>query len=309
MLRLARAIFPLILTLGTTVNASALDGVVASIKPVHSLVAAVMGQTGIPALLVQGANSPHGFTMKPSQASLLAHAKLVFWIGHELETFLEKPVETIANHAESVELLDTQGLTRLAPREGGTFEPDADDGDAHDHGHGGIDPHLWLDPENAKLLVDEIERTLSAADPANASTYRTNAQATIARLDALAADVRQTLAPAKGRGFVVFHDAFQYFENRFDIRAAGSVTINPDVAPSAARIAAIHAKLADLDAACIFTEPQFEPRLIPVITEGTDARTGILDPLGTDLKDGPDLYFQLIGNLAGSLRNCLGGNS
>ncbi len=310
MFRFARIVMPTVFFMATATAANALDGVVASIKPVHSLVAAVMGDTGTPTLLVQGAASPHGFSLKPSQASELEQARLVFWIGHELEPFLEKPMETIATQAQSVELMDADGITRLAPREGGMFESDEDhDGDhgteEDDHGHGEIDPHLWLDPENAKVFVREIERALSAADPANAAAYRANGEATLARLEVLSQDVRTTLASAKGRGFVVFHDAYHYFENRFDVRASGSITVSPDVMPGAARIADIRARMKRLGAVCVFAEPQFEPRLIDVIVEGTGARTGVLDPLGAALDDGPELYFKLIRNMASSMRDCL----
>lgn len=310
MFRFARIVMPAAFLAATATAANALDGVVASIKPVHSLVAAVMGDTGTPALLVQGAASPHGFTLKPSQAGELEQARLVFWIGHELEPFLEKPMETIAAQAQSVELIEAEGLIRLAPREGGMFEAhedhDGDHGaDEDDHGHGAFDPHVWLDPENARIFVREIVRALSAADPANAAAYRANGEATMARLDVLSQDVRTILASAKGRGFVVFHDAYHYFENRFEVRASGSITVSPEVMPGAARIAEIRASMKQLGAACVFAEPQFEPKLIDVIMEGTGARTGALDPLGAQLDDGPDLYFNLIRNMASAMRDCL----
>lgn len=312
----------------------ALDGVVASIKPVHSLVAAVMEGVGEPELLVKGAASPHAYALRPSEARALEQAKVVFWIGEGMEAFLAGPLETLGGNARVVELVKAHDLVELDFREGGPFEAhdhgdheghdhvhghDDDDGDDHDggddhaheghghegHDHGAIDMHLWLDPSNAKAFVREIEEALSAADPDNAATYEANADALKEKLDALIAETDAALAPVRGRGFVVFHDAYQYFENRFDIQAAGSITVSPEAIPGAQRLTEIRAKVAELGATCIFAEPQFEPRLVSVVAEGTQARTGVLDPLGADLEDGPDLYFELIRNLTTSLTTCL----
>lgn len=316
----------------------ALDGVVASIKPVHSLVAAVMEGVGEPELLVKGAASPHAYALRPSEARALEQAKVVFWVGEGMETFLARPLETLGGNARVVELVKAHDLVELDFREGGPFEAhdhgdheghdhahghDQDDGDDHDggddhaheghghegHDHGAIDMHLWLDPSNAKAFVHEIEEALSAADPDNAATYEANADALNEKLDALIAETDAALAPVRGRGFVVFHDAYQYFENRFDIQAAGSITVSPEAIPGAQRLTDIRAKVAELGATCIFAEPQFEPRLISVVAEGTQARTGVLDPLGADLEDGPELYFELIRNLTTSLTTCLAGAS
>ena len=314
----------------------ALDGVVASIKPVHSLVAAVMEGVGEPELLVKGAASPHAYALRPSEARALEQAKVVFWVGEGLEAFLVGPLETLGGNARVVELVDADDLIELDFREGGPFEAhdhgdheghdhahddddeaDHDGGDDHaheghgheGHDHGAIDMHLWLDPSNAKAFVQEIEEALSAADPDNAATYEANADALNEKLDVLIAETDGALAPVRGRGFVVFHDAYQYFENRFDIQAAGSITVSPEAIPGAQRLTEIRAKVAELGATCIFAEPQFEPRLVSVVAEGTQARTGVLDPLGADLEDGPDLYFELIRNLTTSLTTCLAGAS
>ena len=186
-----------------------------------------------------------------------------------------------------------------------------DDGHAHDddhdhgHAHGGHDLHFWLDPVNARALLAEIERTLAEADPENAGRYRENAQAYAGRLDALVAEVEAEIAPVKDKPVVVFHDAYQYFENRFGLNVVGSITVSPEILPGAQRLSEIRAKVVELNAACVFAEPQFEPRLVSVVTEGTDARAGVLDPLGAAIADGPDLYVELIRNLAASLKACL----
>ncbi|SOE17615.1 zinc transport system substrate-binding protein [Hoeflea halophila] len=371
---LSLALLPLL-----SAQAAAEPKVVASIKPVHALVASVMEGVGTPDLIVGGAASPHAYALKPSQARALENADLIFWIGHELESFLVKPVETIGSKARAVELIDSDGVIQLPFREGGSFDEHAheehadghdDHGDekhqehAHDHedhegqvhdehaegqgdhdgekheghahghddhegekheehadGHGkhegekheghahdhagGFDAHLWLDPLNAKIFVKTIGEALSDTDPENASTYAANVAKTNQKLDALIEEVNTNLAPVRGKQFIVFHDAYQYFEKRFDMVAAGSITVNPEVRPSAERVAAIRDKVQKLNAACAFSEPQFDGQLIDVAIEGSEARTAVLDPLGATLDDGPELYFDLIRNLATSMRDCL----
>jgi len=340
------------MTLTATGAVHALD-VVASVKPVHSLVAGVMEGVGEPDLLVRGAGSPHTYSMRPSEASMLEGADVVFWVGPNMEMFLADALDTLAAGATIVELGEADGLVRLAYREGGSFDAhahDDDDDDAHDdhghdhdghddeeahgqdvhghdrdddghgheetqghddhgheHAHGAYDMHFWLDPENAKTFVGAIEAALVEADRDNAETYAQNADALRDRLDGLLAETSEAVAGISDRRFVVFHDAYQYYESRFGVTATGSITVSPEVMPGAARIDEIRTQVRDLDVTCVFTEPQFEPRLIQVVTEGTEARVGVLDPLGSDLEDGPELYFDLIRNMTTSLTDCLGG--
>ncbi|MBN9034587.1 MAG: zinc ABC transporter substrate-binding protein ZnuA [Rhizobiales bacterium] len=289
--------------------AAAFEGVVASIKPIHALVAGVMKGIGEPELLLKGAASPHTYALRPSDAAALSRAKLVFWVGPNMEAFLAKPLESLAAGATTVELDEAEGVEHRPLREGGAFEADDDEGgkahEAHDHGHGEADAHVWLDPENARAMVAAIGKALAGADPANAAAYAANAAELSARLDALSAEIAGELAPVRGKGFVVFHDAYQYFEKRFGMTAVGSITVSPEVMPGAARIAEIRDKVKELDVACVFAEPQFEPRLIEVITEGTGARAGVLDPEASAIEPGPDLYFEMLRGLAASLRTCL----
>ena len=177
--------------------------------------------------------------------------------------------------------------------------------DHDDHGHHGTDPHVWLDPVNAKAMIHEIEEALIEADPANASAYEANAEAMMSKVDNLVAEIDAELQPVKGRGYVVFHDAYQYFENRFGVSAVGSITVSPEVLPGAERVAELREKVRSLDATCVFSEPQFEPKLVITITENTNAGTGVLDPLGASINDGPELYFTLIRNMAKSLKERL----
>jgi len=317
----------------SAVSAMADVNVVASIKPIHSLVAAVMEGVGEPGLIIEGAGSPHNYALKPSQAKMLESADVVFWVGHEMEVFLEKPLETVGANAKAVELMDAHGLVKLEFREGGAFddhgheeeaghddhdhdkkaEADHDDhdhdkkaeADHDDHAHGKFDGHVWLDPLNAKAMVHEIEEALVAADPDNASKYKANAEKTMARLDALVTEVSTDLKPVHDKGFIVFHDAYQYFEKRFDVTAAGSITVSPEVMPGAERVTEIRAKVRELGATCVFAEPQFEPKLVSTVTEGTQARSGVIDPLGAAVDSGPEQYFQLIRKMATSIKTCL----
>jgi zinc transport system substrate-binding protein len=323
---------PALLFAGTARSADA-PVVVTSIKPVHSLVSAIMEGVGKPELIVDGAASPHTYTMKPSNASALQNAAVVFWVGPGLEAFLEKPLEALGTDASIAELDKAPGLTKLKFREGGAFEAhdDGDEHDAHDHAnqaddhdhaektgdrhdhtgedhdhdHGAFDTHLWLDPMNAKAMATEITTTLVAADPANALTYQANAKTLDDKLDALDTEIAAIVSPVKDKPFVVFHDAYQYFEHRYKVRVAGSITVSPETIPGAERISEIHKKVGDLGATCVFAEPQFQPRLVDVVLEGTKAKAGVLDPEAATLDAGPDLYFTLMRGIANSMKDCL----
>lgn len=283
--------------------------VTASIAPLHSLAAQVMAGAGAPRLLIPAGTSPHGFALSPSQAGMLAEAEVVFWIGDGLESALVKPITTLAKAARVIALSRTSGLVRLPVRHLG------DDGHGHDHGHdhgqgaNADDPHYWLDPENAKAMLAAIADTLAAADPARKDLYGRNAAAAQAGIDALTADFKGRLAPLKDRPFIVFHDAYQYLEHRFGLTARGILAIDPDRPAGARHIAALRARMVKLNAACLFTEPQFPSRLTAALIEGTQARIGVLDPLGTDFTPGPDLYGSMMTANLRAFEDCLGGKS
>ena len=339
--------------------------VAVSIRPLHSLVAAVTEGVADTQLIMSQMASPHRYALRPSDAETLQNADVVFWIGPALETFLEGPLETLAADAHHVSVMDIEALSTLPVREGGEFEAhdhshddhdhdehghdehdhdeqghddhahddhahddhahdehahddhdhdehahddhahDAHDHDEHAHGEHGIDAHLWLDPANAVVIVDHVAHVMAEADPANADQYRANADAAIADLEALTAELDATLEPVRGIPFIVFHDAYQYFEARFGLQAAGSVTISPEVAPGAARVQEIQERLEAASIVCVFTEPQFAPRIVDVIIEGTDVRIGMLDPIGAEQTAGPSLYGELLRSNAAALNDCL----
>ncbi|WP_234185707.1 zinc ABC transporter substrate-binding protein ZnuA [Shinella sp. NM-101] len=328
-----------LLAAGTLAARAEAPDVVVSIKPIHSLVAAIMQGVGKPGLIVEGAASPHTYSLKPSNAAALQDADVVFWVGHGLEAFLEKPLETLGSKATVVELEDAPGLEKLPFREGGPFEAHthegedghdhaheghSHDGDGHDHAkeaeghdhgeeaghedheHGEFDMHLWLSPDNARAIAAEAAKVLAEKDPANAEIYRKNLAGLNDRLDALDKEIAETVAPVKDKPFIVFHDAYQYFEHHYGVLTAGSITVSPETLPGAERLTQIRDKVKTLGATCVFAEPQFEPKLVNVVIEGTPAKSGTLDPEAATLDPGPDLYFTLMKGIATSLRDCLG---
>lgn len=290
-------------------GAQAAPRVVADIAPVQSVVARVMAGVGTPELLLPPGASPHGYALRPSEAARLQAAELVVWVGPELTPWLEDPIATLAPAARHVAMAETPGVRILPVREGALFEThDHDDGHAgHDHADASRDGHAWLDPANAVALAQAVAVALASLDPPNAAAYAANAAGFGAEMAALTAEIDAELAPVRGRPFVTFHDAYQYFEARFDIPAAGSVALQEGVAPGAARVAALRERMAAGGVVCAFAEPQFEPRLLARLTEGTEVRTGVLDPVGAALTPGPELYPALLRGLAGSLAECLDG--
>lgn len=256
--------------------------VVASIKPLHALAAAVMEGAGSPEVLVKGAGSAHIHSLKPSDAKLLSEAAVVFWIGPTFETFLVRPFGALGGKARVVALGDVPGTKRI-----------------------GTDGHIWLDPTNAKVIASAMAETLAGADPANAARYRTNARELAARIDTLDAELIAKLASIKDKPFFVFHDAYQYFGEHYGLDVRGHVTTNPERPAGARHLQHLKAEIAALPGTCVFAEPQFEPKLIATLTVGTRARSGVLDPEGSGLAPGPQLYFNLMHELADGLVGCL----
>jgi zinc transport system substrate-binding protein len=294
----------LVLALILPLPAAAGVQVVAGIAPVHSLAARVMQGAGGPRLLLPPGASPHDYALRPSDAAALQRAALVVWTGPRLEPWLERPLTALAGKARVLRLDRVPGLTLLPLRTDAEFGADGEAGPA---GPGeAIDPHLWLDPENARLWLDALAGALAAADPANRSLYLANAAAARAEIARVQADAAARLAPLRGRPFIVFHDAFHYFEHRFAIPASGAVSLSDARPPGPARIAAIRARIRAVGAVCLFAEPQLRSALIATVAEGSGLRIGMLDPLGTGLEQGPGLYPALLRGLADGLAECLG---
>ncbi len=356
---------------GSGTYAKAEPNVVVSIKPLHSLVSKVMDGVAVPDLIITGNQSPHNFSLKPSQAAAIQNADAVFWIGHTLESSLEKPIETIGGKGRSVSMMETKGITLFDYREiatidiggdghdhghnhGGHSHGDHDHGEEvakkdhdHDHGHshddhnheeevakkdhdhdhehsakkkvddhsdhaghdhdhsGQKDAHIWLDPKNATVMVNAIVDNLSSIDAANAETYKENGAELVAELNALTAEIEPVVSSVKDARYVVFHDAYQYFETNFDMSPVAVITVSPEAQISAARMKELRETVTGKDLSCVFSEPQFNPSIVNTLIDGTPVRTGVLDPLGASLEPGPDLYGQLLRNMATSFQECL----
>ena len=286
--------------------------VVVSLKPIHALVASVMGETGEPRLMVTGAASPHTYQMRPSDAEVLSAADLVVWIGENMERFLDRPIAVLGSGAEVVTLHEAAGMQLLPNREGGIWhdedsEVHVDEHDDHGHEHDEFDMHVWLDPGNAGRIVDVVADALARIDPGRAEAYRANAEATRMRIRALESSLDERLAPVRQRAFIVFHDGYGYFEHAFGLNGKGAVAVDPARPPGARRIAELRGALAEHDVRCVFTEAPFEPGLVSTVIEGTGIRTGTLDPLGVDVAPGPDAWFEIMRGLGDSVADCLGG--
>ncbi len=280
--------------------------VVVSIKPVHALVSAVMHDVAEPELLITGAGSAHTYTLRPSDAKKLDEATIIYWVGPEFEAFLQKPLATVARKAKAIDLISAPNVRRLAARQGGLWEAhDSHETTKAQETAQETDGHIWLDPGNAKAMVARILFTLIQTDVGNAERYERNAMLTNAAIDAADRQLRAALTPVRDTPFIVFHDAYQYFEDHYGLSGIGAITVTPDRAPGAARVAAIRKKITENGAKCVFAEPQFEPKLVRTLLDGTKARSGTLDPEGSTLKPGPNLYLELMAGLTNGLTNCL----
>ena len=318
------------LTIFTPANADL--KVVASIKPIHSLASYLMDGIGKPDLIVDGYSSPHGFALKPSHAKMLQEADIIFYVGEDLENFLEKPLKSIAKKAEKIELMEIKGLNKLKFRERNIFDGHDDHGhdedghkeddhddehkheedghkeDDHDdhghegHAHGEYDPHIWLDPENAKVILNEMVEHLIENDAKNTSAYKSNLKKALKDMDGLLKTVKSELN--KDFKSIVFHDAYQYFEERFNVTVLGAFTVNTDVMPGAEQLSEIREIIEHDKVSCIFSEPQFNPDIIEAGPKDMNIKTGVLDPLGATLDPGKDLYFDLIKNMSKSFKGC-----
>ena len=336
-------ILPILSLLTIFSTAKADINVVTSIKPIHSLASYLMDGVGKPDLIVDGYASPHGFAMKPSHAKMLQNADLIFWVGEDLESFLEKPLNSIAKKAEKIELMEIKGLNKLEFRERNIFEEHDDHGhdehkehahkedkhddhkehghkedkhddhkehghkeDKHDdhqgHAHGEHDPHIWLDPMNAKVILNEMVEHLIENDAKNASKYKSNLKKALKDIDKLNKDVKKELS--KSTASIVFHDAYQYFEKRYGVNILGAFTVNTDVMPGAEQLAEIREIIEHDKVTCVFSEPQFNPDIIKAVARDMNIKTGVVDPLGATLDPSKDLYFKLIRNMSTSFKGC-----
>lgn len=279
-----------------------------SILPLHALVAGVMKGVGAPGLIVPPRASPHDYALRPSEARRIARADLVFWLGKSLEPAIAKHISAIAGRGRAVALADAAGIRRLRLRRPGVWPPG--DGErasspARDAQEAALDPHVWLDPANARVMVRVAADQLARVDPGRRARYAANARRIDARLAALDRWLRARLAPVRKIPYAVYHDAYHYLEARYGLSPLGALTAAPERRPGARRIARLRAEIARRRAACVFVPPQVSPALVAPLVAGTGARLAVLDPLGAGLAPGPDAYEALMRNLAETLRDCL----
>lgn len=288
-------------------------GVVVTIKPLHSLVAGVIGNTGKAILLIDGNTSPHDFQLKPSQMAALERAKIIFYIDNSLESFLHHHIEALPGQPGKASVVQEAGLALLEYRQGHAWKTQEASRDTKTDAHGGHhnryyqhhDIHVWLSTYNARKINMYVAKILSELYPGNHHAYAANARLMNDRLSLLDAELRETLSGVQDKPFVVFHDAYQYLEHAYALNSVGSIIPNPDISPSLQRLQEIRRKMRQVKVACVFREPQFSDRLVKTVIEGTDIKSAVLDPLGAELAAGEELYFRLLRNLAKNLKSCL----
>ena len=295
----------------TQVKAASDLKVLVSIKPFHSLVSGIMEGVSEPLLLINGNNSPHSYALRPSSAENLQQADLVFWGGEILEGFLTKPLQSLSSRAKLVSLQETAGLRLLPLRSGIGWQKHETDS-TNDHSAedettstSGTDPHIWLDPYNAKIISAKIVEILTEMDPQNAQSYRINGEKYGLRLELLDRKLKAEMTKVAETPYMVFHDAYQYFEKRYQLNVVGSMTLHIGFGSSVRRLTAVRKTIQKEKIRCIFSEPQFSPKLLQTVIAGTNVKQGTLDPLGAGLESGAELYFTLLNNLSHNLSSCL----
>lgn len=288
--------------------------VVASVLPIHSLVSEIMHGVGTPQLLTPAAQSPHVSSLKPSQMKHLQNADLLVWVGELLEPALEKVVRQLSSRDTAViTLMKRNEITLLSAREKNELpeftanHSEHDHEHEHEHGHAELshDPHLWLSPTNAEAIARIVTDELVRLDPNNRHIYTANAENLLRRIAELRESLTQQIRAVADLPYVVFHDAYRYFEEEFDIHPLAMIVVNPDRPPGAKTIRDIKKLIHAKNVRCVFREPQFLPGAAATLVEGSQASLGILDPLGVELKVGVGAWFGLMQGVADSLTDCL----
>ena len=321
-------IITLLFISNTAVFASETKGVITTIQPINALVNAVIGNTGGSTLLIPSEVSPHEFKLKPSDVKKMQDGNIIFYISNHLESSITKVFKNLPKNIKIVNLMEETGINHLAIRDNEAWErhdhhddhdkhakkdDDHDDHDKHakkDDDHDDHekedDVHIWLDPDNAIKIIQKVNKELSLLFPENSQIYNKNATNIINKITELKSELKEELLSIKDKPYIVFHDAYQYFEKVFGLNAVGSIALEDDVATSPKQISYIRNKIIKSNVSCVFQEPQFDSKLVKTVVEGTDAKIGTLDPLGVDIANKKDFYLQLLRNMSKSLKECLG---
>ena len=294
-------------------NADSNLNVVVSIKPFHSLVSGVMLGVARPELLLKGNFSPHTYSLKPSDAKKLQYADFVFWGGEALEGFLAKPIISLSKNAKVVSILEINGL-KLRYFRAENHIGKSENIESYSHNlpknqgaelKAALDPHIWLDPENAKVITQKTVQILSDFDTKNAQKFQKNGEKIIVRLNELDQQLSSEMSEISDRTYLVLHDAYQYFESRYQLKSASSITLQLEHFLGVSRLKKVQKMIKTSNVRCIFTEPQYSQKLVKTLIKDTSVKKGILDPIGADILPGPELYFDLLKNLSISLKSCL----
>ena len=287
--------------------------VVASLKPIGFIASAIAdGVTETQVLLPDGA-SEHDYSLRPSDAKRLQNADLVVWIGPEMEAFMDKTASAFPD-AKKVTISALPGVKPLLMKgaDDDDHDHDHDHADAQkgdtDHHHGEYNMHLWLSPEIARLSAVAIHDKLVELMPQSRAKLDANLKDFEAQLAATDKQVGNELAPLKGKGYFVFHDAYGYYEKHYGMTSLGHFTVNPEIQPGAQRLHEIRTQLVEQKATCVFAEPQFRPAVVEAVARGTTVRMGTLDPLGTNIQLGKTSYMAFLSQLANQYASCLKGD-
>ena len=308
-------IITLLFISNTAVFASETKGVITTIQPINALVNAVIGNTGGSTLLIPSEVSPHEFKLKPSDVKKLQDGNIIFYISNHLESSITKVFKNLPKNIKIVNLMEETGINHLAIRDNEAWErhdhhddhdKHAKKDDDHDDHEKEDDVHIWLDPDNAIKIIQKVNKELSLLFPENSQIYNKNATNIINKITELKSELKEELLSIKDKPYIVFHDAYQYFEKVFGLNAVGSIALEDDVATSPKQISYIRNKIIKSNVSCVFQEPQFDSKLVKTVVEGTDAKIGTLDPLGVDIANKKDFYLQLLRNMSKSLKECLG---
>ena len=340
------SIIILIIFSSIKVYATETKGIITTIKPINALVSAVVGNTGKTISIIPADISPHEFKLKPSDAKILQDGNIIFYVSNHLESSITKVFENLPKNIKIINLIEETGIEHLAIRDNEAWErhdhhgeeehddhekhakkhddhddhekdakkhDDHDDHEKHAKKHDDHDDHekeddvhIWLSPDNAIKIVKKVNKELNLFFPENAKIYNENSTKMINKISILKSELKKELSTIKDKPYIVFHDAYQYFEKDFGLNAVGSIALEDDVASSPKQISYIKNKIVNSNVSCVFQEPQFDSKLVKTVVEDTNAKVGTLDPLGVNIVGDEDFYLQLLRNMSKSLKKCLG---
>ena len=276
--------------------------IITTIKPIHSILLNIVDSDV--ELLLNNNSSPHDFKLKPSDMKKITDSDVLIYIDESIESFIERPLNTLGEDTKTIKILGNADLSLLPIREGGVWEEE-DYGDHHEHNHGAYDAHIWLGTKNVIKLTKFFVKELSKISPDKKNIYKSNAKEFIKKVSKTNKDLSAKLDSINNEPYIVFHDAYQYFEADYSLNSVGSISLNPDISPTPKRIQEIKTKIEKDNVVCLFREPQFPSRIVQTVIQETNAKEGELDPLGFDLTPGKNLYFELVTNLSKNLHECL----